>query len=73
MEKIFLLSFVTSFLILTFLYADASDDLQGSAKGWKAGVIRVVITPEQSMWMAGYVLHETIRPKVYCMICGPRL
>ncbi|MBS1633293.1 MAG: neutral/alkaline non-lysosomal ceramidase N-terminal domain-containing protein [Bacteroidetes bacterium] len=25
-----------------------------NAKGWEAGVARVVITPEESMWMAGY-------------------
>jgi neutral ceramidase len=33
----------------------ASDDLnQNKAPGWKAGVAKVNITPEESMWMAGY-------------------
>ncbi|MDD4109103.1 MAG: neutral/alkaline non-lysosomal ceramidase N-terminal domain-containing protein, partial [Prolixibacteraceae bacterium] len=27
---------------------------QGSDPGWKAGVARVIITPRQEMWMAGY-------------------
>ena len=54
MKKTILLSVISSFFILTFLYAAGSDDLKGSNTGWKAGVARVVITPEQSMWMAGY-------------------
>jgi hypothetical protein len=54
MKKIFLLSVVASFLILTFLSADASNDLQESSTAWKVGVARVVITPQESMWMAGY-------------------
>ena len=54
MKKIILLSVISSFFILTFLYAVGSNDLQGSNTGWKAGVARVVITPEQSMCMAGY-------------------
>jgi hypothetical protein len=58
MKKAVLLSVISSFLILTFLYADASDDLQGSLTGWKAGVARVIITPEQSIWMAGYASRD---------------
>jgi len=54
MKKTILLSVISSFFILTFLYAVGSDDLQGINTGWKAGVARVVITPEQSMWLAGY-------------------
>ena len=29
-----------------------------SQPGWKAGTARTVITPEQSMWMAGYALRD---------------
>jgi len=54
MKKSILLSATFSFFILTFLYAAGLDDLQGSNTGWKAGVARVIITPKESMWMAGY-------------------
>ena len=53
-NKWILLSVISYSLFLTFLYSVESNDLQGSNTGWKAGVARVVITPEQSMWMAGY-------------------
>ena len=43
-----------SFLLLSFLYGHASVDIPGNAKGWKAGVARVNITPQESMWMRGY-------------------
>ena len=29
-----------------------------SVSGWKAGVAKVVITPQQSMWMAGYAARD---------------
>ena len=58
MKKTILLSLISSFYFLAFLYADASDYMQGSSAGWKAGVARVVITPEQSMWMAGYAARD---------------
>ena len=40
-------------LLLPFLDAHASVDME-NAKGWKAGVARVNITPKESMWMRGY-------------------
>ena len=46
------------FLILPFLYAEASADPDVITNGWKAGIARVVITPEQSMWMAGYASRD---------------
>ncbi|MGI9543909.1 MAG: neutral/alkaline non-lysosomal ceramidase N-terminal domain-containing protein, partial [Cyclobacteriaceae bacterium] len=41
------------FLTSTFNTVIASSDWNDET-GWKAGVARVVITPQQSMWMAGY-------------------
>lgn len=49
-----------SALFLMLVLASASDFSmaipvrKGSTQGWKAGVARVVITPGQSQWMAGY-------------------
>jgi neutral ceramidase len=48
---LFLISFFLFFFILD---ADAGDDPEQNKDGWKAGVARVVITPEKSMWLAGY-------------------
>jgi hypothetical protein len=31
---------------------------QAVAKGWKAGVARVIITPQEPVWMAGYASRE---------------
>ncbi len=53
-KKQFFLHLFISFLTISFLYAETSIDPEGSTGGWKAGVARMVITPEQSMWMAGY-------------------
>ena len=58
MKKTIISSLLSFFLILTFFSADASDDSNRSTAGWKAGVARVVITPEHSMWMAGYAKRD---------------
>lgn len=40
---------------LTFISLNAAGaDQQGNTKGWKAGVARAVITPDEPIWMAGY-------------------
>jgi neutral ceramidase len=53
MKKAILLSVVSMFLI--FISVNAADvDQQAKIKGWKAGVARVKITPEEPTWMAGY-------------------
>lgn len=57
MKKSILISF-TSSLLLIFLFTTFSGNLFGSTPGWKAGVARVVITPEQPMWMAGYGFRD---------------
>ena len=54
MKKSILLLIFSSFIFLTFHPAAASNGLQGNTAGWRAGVAQLVITPEQSMWMAGY-------------------
>jgi len=50
MRRIYLLSF--SIFIFTGLISYASE--QNNTHDWKAGTSRVIITPEQNMWMAGY-------------------
>ncbi|GAB3163596.1 neutral/alkaline non-lysosomal ceramidase N-terminal domain-containing protein [Telluribacter humicola] len=52
MRKIVLL--LTSLCLLATLGAEAD----GLAKGWKVGVARRVITPKQSMWMAGFAVRN---------------
>ena len=43
------------FLLLTLVFLSAALRAAVSAEpGWKAGAARANITPEQSMWMAGY-------------------
>jgi neutral ceramidase len=54
MKKSIFLSIIFFLLILTFNKVNASADLQKESSGWKAGVARVTITPEKSMWLAGY-------------------
>jgi len=54
MKKTFLLSVLYS-LLLFFLFNTVAANGQQSASGiWKAGIARVIITPEESIWMAGY-------------------
>jgi len=50
--RLFSSCFISLFLIICT--ADAQDDTIGISQTWKAGVARVLITPEQSMWLAGY-------------------
>lgn len=49
------LTFCFSSLLLVVLFTASSVNGQGrNVKGWKAGVARVIITPERPQWMAGY-------------------
>ncbi len=41
------------FLFL-ILFLGNTINIYGGTEGWKAGVAKKVITPKQSMWMAGY-------------------
>jgi neutral ceramidase len=54
MKKLLIFAAVSFIFIIPFNYAGANGNLQDKTTGWKAGVARVLITPEQSMWMAGY-------------------
>jgi hypothetical protein len=55
MKKIIVLITFLSFIILSVQNSSAQDKNQA---GWKAGVSSVIITPEQSLWMAGFA-HRT--------------
>jgi neutral ceramidase len=50
--------FIGLFSILTIYSGDAFAGFTPPDTGWKAGVARVVITPETSMWMAGYAARK---------------
>lgn len=54
MKATVLLIVVSSFLLLPCTFAMAVEDLPIASGGWKAGIARVVITPEKQMWLAGY-------------------
>jgi len=45
------------FLILSFCHTAVSAQVR-NYKGWEAGVARVVITPDQPLWMAGYANRD---------------
>lgn len=44
--------------LIFFCHSAFSQNLEGGVKGWKAGVARVVITPQESLWMAGYAARD---------------
>lgn len=54
MKEFLLLSIFVSFFLYSF--SIKSNPLQ--SKGWKAGVSKVIITPKQSIWMAGYAARD---------------
>jgi hypothetical protein len=58
MRKLILLQIFLSFLTLSFLYAETSIDPDENTDEWKAGLARLVITPEQPMWLAGYAARN---------------
>jgi len=46
------------FLSALIISAEALCDTLAHSSGWKAGVAKGIITPEKSMWMAGYAARE---------------
>jgi hypothetical protein len=50
MKKQIMKTAISVFLMIAFFVPGVN----GQTSGWKAGVAKVVITPEQSMWLAGY-------------------
>ncbi len=51
------LACIVCFLFLSWQHGAALDQPEDQT-GWKAGAAKVVITPGQSMWMAGYALRD---------------
>lgn len=58
MKKLIYLQFIFFFLMLIFSESILFAGTKGDTSGWKAGVSKVVITPEQPMWMAGYAARS---------------
>jgi len=57
MRHLQLFKIIASFLILPLYHSSVSSQII-THKGWKAGVARVIITPDQPLWMAGYANRE---------------
>lgn len=58
MKKIILLLGACYLLSCSLVYANTFGNRDTVDAGWKAGVARVMITPQQSMWMAGYAARD---------------
>lgn len=58
MKRSVLFLVFSSFLIILIFNAASVAGQQTVAKGWRAGVARVIITPEEPIWMAGYASRE---------------
>ncbi len=58
MKRTKVISAFSIFFVLTLFSADALCDSKPESSRWKAGVARMVITPEQSMWLAGYAARD---------------
>lgn len=58
MKRTILFSAFTFLFVLTLFSAEALCDSKTESSTWKAGVARMVITPEQSMWLAGYAARD---------------
>ncbi len=57
MKSLSLPLFVYCLLLTVSVCAQAERNRPGSATGWKAGVARVIITPKEPMWMAGFAVR----------------
>ena len=58
MKKLIVFPIIFLFLIILFPETTSSQNINGASTIWKAGVSKVVITPEQPMWMAGYSMRD---------------
>jgi len=58
MKRIIVKSALSVFFILLVFSVNAQLDSTPPGSAWKAGVARVLITPEQSMWAAGYAARD---------------
>jgi len=66
MKRRILFSVFTSILIFSLLNASATDNQQAGLAGWKAGTARVIITPGESIWMAGYGARDHTSEGTLC-------
>jgi hypothetical protein len=57
-KRIHFISTFFFFLISTFFNSNAALNFEHT-KGWKAGVSRMVITPDKPMWLAGYASRNS--------------
>jgi neutral ceramidase len=57
MKKSFLFSILFSVTVSFYFIGNVSGQ-QTTGKGWKAGLARAVITPQEPMWMAGYASRD---------------
>ncbi|HNW56162.1 MAG TPA: neutral/alkaline non-lysosomal ceramidase N-terminal domain-containing protein [Bacteroidales bacterium] len=60
MKKTISFPVVTLFLLISLLSAGVtfSRNANDPAAGWRAGVARTLITPQEPMWMAGYAFRD---------------
>ena len=58
MKRIIVRPVLIIILILIAFSAEAQGDSIQLSSAWKAGVARVLITPEQPMWAAGYAARD---------------
>jgi neutral ceramidase len=54
MKKPVLFSVLSSVLVFIIFSVNSAYGQQAASKGWKAAVVRSVITPQEPIWMAGY-------------------
>jgi len=57
MKKGFLFSILFSVIVSFYFIVNISGQ-QPSVNGWKAGIARAIITPQEPMWMAGYASRD---------------
>jgi hypothetical protein len=58
MTRILLHTSFSIFFVLALFNADGFTQSKEDSVSWKAGVARMVITPEKPMWMAGYAARD---------------
>jgi hypothetical protein len=58
MKRVTLLPAFSFLFVLAIFSADANGDKIQHSSTWRAGVARLVITPEQPMWMSGFATRK---------------
>jgi len=57
-KRVLYISVIAFIFTQAFHFIAASEVTDEDGRGWKAGIARVLITPEQSMWMDGYAARD---------------